>query len=91
MCGLTDEVKVHWRCKYFDFLSYFPLLQLNGVVDDCTCKVESVSEFNNIRLFPPLNSLLNKNYFKFFKVSVHHMARIKFQDGLTGDMWWLQA
>ncbi|XP_030854620.1 ERO1-like protein alpha [Strongylocentrotus purpuratus] len=45
--------------------------ELNGVVDDCTCKVESVSEFNNIRLFPPLNSLLNKNYFKFFKVNLH--------------------
>ncbi|XP_054758734.2 ERO1-like protein alpha [Lytechinus pictus] len=45
--------------------------ELNGVVDDCTCKVESVSEFNNIRLFPPLNSLLTKNYFKFFKVNLH--------------------
>ncbi|XP_072165028.1 ERO1-like protein beta [Diadema setosum] len=44
--------------------------ELNGLVDDCSCKVESVSEFNNLRLYPPLNSLLTRNYFKFFKVNL---------------------
>lgn len=44
--------------------------ELNGMVDDCPCKVEHVSEFNNVRLYPPLNSLLSRNYFKFFKVNL---------------------
>ena len=45
------------------------LLQLGGEVDDCSCTVESVDSFNNKEIFPDLNALLEKDYFKFYPVS----------------------
>ncbi|XP_078001000.1 ERO1-like protein alpha [Glandiceps talaboti] len=45
--------------------------QLHGEVDDCTCKVDTVDYFNNVKLLPTLASLLERNYFRFHKVNLH--------------------
>ncbi|XP_063241030.1 ero1-like protein isoform X2 [Bacillus rossius redtenbacheri] len=43
---------------------------LKGRIDDCGCSVDTVDHFNNIKVYPRLHSLLNKNYFRFFKVNL---------------------
>ncbi|XP_060081648.1 ERO1-like protein beta [Ylistrum balloti] len=44
--------------------------KLNGEVDDCTCKVENLDTLNNEKIFPVLQSLLQKDYFRYFKVNL---------------------
>ncbi|XP_071788385.1 ERO1-like protein beta [Asterias amurensis] len=44
--------------------------ELDGQVDDCNCKVESVASFNNIKIAPRLQIILTRNFFKFFKVNL---------------------
>ncbi|XP_063587074.1 ERO1-like protein alpha [Penaeus indicus] len=43
--------------------------QLKGVIDDCSCSVETLDSFNNLKLYPRLNSLLQYDYFRYWKVS----------------------
>ncbi|KAJ8307981.1 hypothetical protein KUTeg_012855 [Tegillarca granosa] len=44
--------------------------QLHGEVDDCSCKVESLDSLNNQKVYPRLQSILSKDYFKYFKEEV---------------------
>lgn len=43
--------------------------QLSGKIDECTCNIDTVDYFNNVKIYPRLSSLLVKDYFRFFKVS----------------------
>ncbi|XP_008295107.1 ERO1-like protein alpha isoform X2 [Stegastes partitus] len=45
--------------------------QLTGDLDDCTCDVETVDGFNNDQLFPKLQTLLESDYFRFYKVNLN--------------------
>lgn len=45
--------------------------QLKGVIDDCSCSVETLDSFNNLRLYPRLNSLLQYDYFRYWKVNLN--------------------
>lgn len=56
-------------------LGYFKLnkeddcfCQLSGKIDECTCNIDTVDHFNNVKIYPRLSSLLIKDYFRFFKV-----------------------
>lgn len=51
----------------FDFIIFF-LPQVTGYLDDCTCDVETIDAFNNYKLFPRLNELLESDYFRYYKV-----------------------
>lgn len=44
--------------------------QLEGQVDDCSCSVDTVDQFNNVKIYPRLRSLLTKDYFRFYKVNL---------------------
>lgn len=44
--------------------------QLQGSVDDCSCNVDTVDHFNNVKVYPRLRSLLTKHYFRFYKVNL---------------------
>ncbi|XP_044741610.1 ero1-like protein isoform X2 [Chrysoperla carnea] len=44
--------------------------QLHGVLDDCTCSVDTVDHFNNVLIYPRLQSLLVNDYFRFYKVNL---------------------
>ncbi|KAK7104719.1 hypothetical protein V1264_019389 [Littorina saxatilis] len=44
--------------------------KLQGEVDDCSCKVESLDSLNNNKIYPRLKSLMTNNYFKYFKVNL---------------------
>lgn len=45
-------------------------MQLKGSIDDCSCTVDTVDHFNNIKIYPILKSLLVKDYFRYFKVNL---------------------
>ncbi|XP_013106797.1 ero1-like protein [Stomoxys calcitrans] len=48
--------------------------ELEGSINDCGCEVDTVDHFNNIKIYPRLKSILVKNYFRFFKVNLHHQC-----------------
>ena len=60
----------NFSVKQLLFISLLFIFQLKGEVDDCSCKVESVDSFNNKKIHPILNSLLHKDYFRYFKASL---------------------
>nr|XP_020480820.1 ERO1-like protein alpha [Monopterus albus] len=45
--------------------------QVTGDLDDCTCDVETIDGFNNDQLFPKLQTLLESDYFRFYKVNLN--------------------
>lgn len=50
----------------------FPVLrfQLKGSIDDCSCNMDTVDHFNNVKIYPRLQSLLGNNYFRFYKANL---------------------
>ncbi|KAL0109532.1 hypothetical protein PUN28_014534 [Cardiocondyla obscurior] len=44
--------------------------ELKGSVDDCACNVDTVDHFNNMRIYPRIQSLLVRDYFRFYKVNL---------------------
>ena len=38
--------------------------KLAGQIDDCTCDVDTVDYFNNMKIYPRLQSLLQKPFFR---------------------------
>ena len=45
--------------------------KLAGQISDCKCSVETVDYFNNMKIFPRINSILQKPYFKFFQYNAN--------------------
>jgi len=41
--------------------------KLEGQIDDCSCKVDTVDAFNNLQIYPRLKSILAKDYFRYFE------------------------
>uniref|UniRef100_A0A4W3I9E3 ERO1-like protein alpha n=1 Tax=Callorhinchus milii TaxID=7868 RepID=A0A4W3I9E3_CALMI len=44
--------------------------QVTGYLNDCTCDVETIHDFNNNKIFPKLEELLNSDYFRYYKVNL---------------------
>lgn len=44
--------------------------QVAGYLDDCTCDVETIDQFNNRKLFPKLQKLLETDYFRYYKANL---------------------
>lgn len=44
--------------------------ELKGALGDCNCNVDTVDYFNNVKIYPRIQSLLMKDYFRFFKVNL---------------------
>lgn len=55
--------------------------QLQGKVDDCLCNIDTIDQFNNYKIYPILKSLLQKDYFRFFKVNLKHPCPFWADDG----------
>lgn len=45
--------------------------KLEGHIDDCSCKVDTVDHFNNAKIYPRIGSLLAKDYFRYFQYQPH--------------------
>lgn len=48
----------------------FIKIQLKGSIDDCSCNVDTVDYFNNMKIYPRVQSLLVRDYFRFYKVNL---------------------
>ncbi|XP_076029532.1 endoplasmic reticulum oxidoreductin-1-like protein isoform X2 [Oratosquilla oratoria] len=44
--------------------------QLKGALDDCSCSVETIDGYNNLKIYPRINSLMQKSYFRYWKVDL---------------------
>ncbi|XP_069937035.1 ero1-like protein isoform X5 [Cherax quadricarinatus] len=55
--------------------------QLKGAIDDCSCSVETIDSFNNLKIFPRLNSLLHQNFFRYWKVNLKKKCPFWEDDG----------
>ncbi|KAF2883801.1 hypothetical protein ILUMI_22387 [Ignelater luminosus] len=64
---------ISYCCGYFGIQEdEYCFCQLQGRIDDCSCNVDTVDHFNNVKVYPRLRSLLTKNYFRFYKVNLKH-------------------
>ncbi|XP_057318709.1 ero1-like protein [Microplitis mediator] len=63
----------------FTFANYFGshkqsndqcFCKLKGSIDDCSCNFDTVDYFNNMKIYPRLQSLLLRDYFRFYKVNL---------------------
>lgn len=44
--------------------------QVTGYLDDCSCDIETIDNFNNNKLFPKLQKLVEMDYFRYYKVNL---------------------
>uniref|UniRef100_A0A8C5M1M1 Endoplasmic reticulum oxidoreductase 1 beta n=1 Tax=Leptobrachium leishanense TaxID=445787 RepID=A0A8C5M1M1_9ANUR len=54
---------------------------LTGVLDDCFCDVESIEAFNNYKIFPKLQKLQERDYFRYYKVNLKRPCPFWADDG----------
>ncbi|KAG8176897.1 hypothetical protein JTE90_000482 [Oedothorax gibbosus] len=45
--------------------------KLEGRIDDCSCNIDTVDHFNNVRLYPVLNSILVTDFFRYIKLNLN--------------------
>lgn len=45
--------------------------KLEGRIDDCSCNVDTVDHFNNVKLYPVLQSILITDFFRYIKVNLN--------------------
>lgn len=64
---LLSSKSIFFSPTLSEFAHYF---QLQGRIDDCSCNINTVDTFNNVKVYPRLRSLLNKDYFRFYKVNL---------------------
>uniref|UniRef100_A0A0A9X5V9 Ero1-like protein n=1 Tax=Lygus hesperus TaxID=30085 RepID=A0A0A9X5V9_LYGHE len=57
------------------------LCLLKGQIEDCACSVDVVDQFNNVKLYPRLRSVLGKDYFRFYKVNFQRRCPFWEEDG----------
>ncbi|XP_077536560.1 endoplasmic reticulum oxidoreductin-1-like protein isoform X3 [Haemaphysalis longicornis] len=64
--------------------SCFCLLQ--GKVDDCACNIDTIDHFNNYKVYPILTSLLQKDYFRFFKAKLPQVSTPLYPQGTSVNL-----
>ncbi|RXN01625.1 ERO1-like protein beta [Acipenser ruthenus] len=55
------------------FLRIFSLdtrSELTGVLDDCFCDIESIDVFNNFKIYPKIQKLIERDFFRYYKVNL---------------------
>uniref|UniRef100_A0A8B9L401 Endoplasmic reticulum oxidoreductase beta n=1 Tax=Astyanax mexicanus TaxID=7994 RepID=A0A8B9L401_ASTMX len=43
---------------------------LTGVLDDCFCDIESIDVFNNFKIFPLIQKLIERDFFRYYRVNL---------------------
>ncbi|KAL4639885.1 ERO1-like protein beta isoform X1 [Arapaima gigas] len=43
---------------------------LTGILDDCFCDIESIDVFNNFKIYPRIQKLTERDYFRYYKVNL---------------------
>ncbi|OQR77249.1 ERO1 protein beta-like [Tropilaelaps mercedesae] len=44
--------------------------ELSGPVDECECNVGELEQFNSFRIYPQIQDIVHKDYFRYFKVDL---------------------
>ncbi|KAM9156703.1 ERO1-like protein beta [Pangshura tecta] len=55
--------------------------QLTGVLDDCLCDIESIDDFNTYKIFPKIQKLQERDYFRYYKVNLKRPCPFWADDG----------
>ncbi|KAM4680053.1 ERO1-like protein beta isoform 3-T3 [Amazona ochrocephala] len=55
--------------------------QLTGVLDDCLCDIESIDDFNTFKIFPKIQKLQERDYFRYYKVNLKRPCPFWADDG----------
>ena len=63
---VSDNCCNSWWEPNYQAISDNCFCKLEGQIDDCSCKVDTVDHFNNAKIYPRLASLLAKDYFRYF-------------------------
>uniref|UniRef100_A0A8C8G8V4 Endoplasmic reticulum oxidoreductase 1 beta n=1 Tax=Oncorhynchus tshawytscha TaxID=74940 RepID=A0A8C8G8V4_ONCTS len=64
---ITEKLSI--SPKYLAFSGCFP--QLTGVLDDCFCDIESIDVFNNFKIYPRIQKLTERDYFRYYRVNLN--------------------
>ncbi|KAM3720327.1 Endoplasmic reticulum oxidoreductin-1 [Dirofilaria immitis] len=64
LCVLKCEVRAQFQSNKECFCKTL------GAIEDCRCTAESIDDFNNYEVFPILQKLLTRDFFKFYKVNM---------------------
>ncbi|NXT72507.1 ERO1B protein, partial [Chaetops frenatus] len=54
---------------------------LTGVLDDCLCDIESIDDFNTFKIFPKIQKLQERDYFRYYKVNLKRPCPFWADDG----------
>jgi len=74
--------KLTWGKDEILSLSDKCFCKLEGQIDDCSCQVNTVDDFNNRKIYPRLKSLVNKDFFRYFQYQPNKQC--KFWDSSSG-------
>uniref|UniRef100_A0A4X2K705 Endoplasmic reticulum oxidoreductase 1 beta n=1 Tax=Vombatus ursinus TaxID=29139 RepID=A0A4X2K705_VOMUR len=68
--------------KDYAFLSHFVRnTQKKEILDDCLCDIESIDSFNTYKIFPKIQKLLERDYFRYYKVNLMRPCPFWAEDG----------
>ncbi|KAM6972102.1 ERO1-like protein beta [Aplochiton taeniatus] len=54
---------------------------LTGVLDDCFCDIESIDVFNNLKMYPRIQALTARDYFRYYRVNLKRPCPFWADDG----------
>ncbi|CAF1314283.1 unnamed protein product [Adineta ricciae] len=57
------------------------LTNSNDQIDDCNCRISDLNELNNQHIYPLLQEIVSKNYFRFFPVNLRKKCLFWSDDG----------
>ena len=57
------------------------LTRHNDIVDDCDCRISDLNQLNNQKLYPLLQQIVQKTYFRFFPVNLKKKCQFWTDDG----------
>ena len=43
--------------------------KLSGYLDDCSCEIPTLDQYNNVVVFPQIHRLMQRNFFRFYKAN----------------------
>ncbi|KAG8123554.1 hypothetical protein E2320_018919 [Naja naja] len=55
--------------------------QVTELLDDCLCDIESIDDFNNFKIFPKMQKLQERDYFRYYKVNLKRPCPFWADDG----------
>ena len=78
----SSSKSLSWNKDEILSLSDNCFCKLEGQIDDCSCQVNTVDDFNNKKIYPRLKSLVSKDFFRYFQYQPN--KKCKFWDSSSG-------